>query len=435
MVNWGMDRLAGHQEVIVIVNTLRPYLTVLKKPANVILVLAVIISVVLSVLSYRLTVGQQTSSSVLKPITAPIPTLPPSPTVSPTPTPVKNATPSPLILPPEDSSQIQGIDADPGIAAGKTFPGISWFRMGYPSCGRGDQKGQKLKNSMQFYHSKGIRVLFVVCQTRNVNSVDWDGIAQSYPDAVQCGNEEMKQDPSVAFLYSPPEQFARFYDRCERAIHAVNPGTPVLLGSLDPHVAGPDYQLMVGQVSYLNQMQNTMNTTLKRKNWNWHNQILGLIDSWYNGYNGANNLAGVFDFWAGEFNVDVNSGQLGKHLWVVEGTACFIGCGIDSSPAVVATVHILTLITDIDTSLRAHVPFFHFSSYDISIQGVIGPTGILDHLGHPKPLRQDQPMGSYSLTLTCPGNKQVTVINQLQLMVRLYGRCALPTDYATILSN
>jgi hypothetical protein len=417
------------------VSIFRPFVIALKNPANIILIFVVIVSTVLSVLAYRLTVGQQASSAPTA-ITAPIPTLPPSPTIPPTAVPRKNTTPAPIILPPQDPTQIQGLDPGPSSTADKAFPGISWFRIGYPSCGWGDLKGQTLKNAIQHYHSKGIRVLFVVCQTRNMNSVDWNGIAHSYPDAVQCGNEEMKQDPSVAFLYSPPAQFARFYDRCASAIHAVNPKTPTLLGSLDPHVAGPDYQLMQGQASYLNEMQQTMNTTLKQPHWNWHNQILGLIDSWYNGYEGANNLAGDFDFWAQQFNVNVNSGSLGKHLWVVEGTACFIGCGIDSnSAAVVAIVHILTLITDIDTSLRAHVPFFHFSGYDTSIQGVVGPIGIVDSHGHPKPLRQDQPMGSYSLTLTCPGNKQVTVINQLQLMVRLYGRCALPADYATTLSN
>src|SRR5947209_11589967 len=39
------------------------------------------------------------------------------------------------------------------------------------------------------------------------------------------------------------------------AVHAVNPQTPTLMGSLDPHVAGPDYLLMAGQANYLDQMQ------------------------------------------------------------------------------------------------------------------------------------------------------------------------------------
>ncbi|MBV9259414.1 MAG: hypothetical protein JO215_15465 [Ktedonobacteraceae bacterium] len=415
---------------------LRTFVIWLKQPASIILVIVVTISVVSSVLAYRLTVGNQAASSVPTPITAPIPTLPPSPTVAPTPIPTKKAAPEPIILPPEDPSQIQGLDAGTGNKADKLFPGISWFRISYPTCGWGGLRGQFLKDTIQYYHSKGIRVLFVVCQTHNPNSVDWNTIAHSYPDAVQCGNEEMKQDASVSFLYMPPDEFANFYNTCERAIHAVNSKTPTLVGSLDPHVAGADYQLMQGQAYYLNQMQYTMNTTLKRGNWNWHNQILGVIDSWYNGYSGANNLAGVFDFWAQEFNVDVNSGKLGRHLWVVEGTACYKGCGINGGdPAVVAIVHILTLISNTETSLSAHVPYFHFSGKDIQTPGDYGPTGVLDLNGHPKPLRQDQPMGAYRLTLTCPGNKHVTVTTQLDLMVRLYTRCALPPDYATILSN
>jgi hypothetical protein len=413
---------------------LRSFVMQLKQPANVILILVVIISFVCSALAYRLTVGSQASADVATPITAPVPTQLPSPTIASTP--AKNATPAPIILPPEDPAQIQGLDVGTDKQAEKIFPGISWFRTGYPTCGWGDFKGQTLKDTIQYYHSKGIRVLFVVCQTRNLNSIDWNGIAHAYPDAVQCGNEEMKQDPSVAFLYMPPAQFARFYDLCERSIHAVNPRTPTLVGSLDPHVAGPDYQLMMGQVNYLNQMQHTMNTTLKHGNWNWHTQTLGLIDSWYNGYNGANNLAGVFDFWAQQFRLNINSGQLGKHLWVVEGTACYKGCGIDGSdPTVVAIVHILALISNTETALRTHVPYFHFSGKDIQMLGDYGPIGILNSKGGAKGLRQDRPIGSYRLTLTCSGNKPVTVTTQLQLMAHLYARCALPVDYATTLSN
>ncbi len=415
---------------------LRSFVMALKQPASIILLGVVLISVVLSVLSYRLTVGGQASSYAPTPIIAPIPTQLPTPTLAPTTVPTRNATPTLSILPPEDPAQIQGVDAGTFSRADRNYPGVSWFRTGYPTCGWGNLKGQALTNTIQYYHHKGIRILFVVCQTRDVNSIDWSGIAHAYPDAVQCGNEEMKQDPSVAFLYTPPEQFARFYDRCESSIHAVNPRTPTLLGSLDPHVAGPDYQLMVGQVNYLVQMQHTMNTMLKHPGWNWHTQTLGIIDSWYNGYEGANNLAGVFDFWARQFHVDINGGQLGKHLWVVEGTACYKGCGINGSdPATVAIVHILTLISNTETSLRAHVPYFHFSGRDIVSQGDYGPTGVLNVNGGAKGLRQDQPIGTYRLTLTCSGNKQVIVTTQVQLMARLYARCALPPDYATILSN
>jgi hypothetical protein len=155
----------------------------------------------------------------------------------------------------------------------------------------------------------------------DIGSVDFNDIAQAHPDAVQCGNEEMKQDASVSFLYMPPDQFARFYDLCERAIHAVNPQTPTLVGSLDPHVAGPDYQLMAGQANYLDQMQSAMNSTVHPGgNWDWHSQSLGLIDSWHNGYMGSNNLAGVFNFWAQQFQINANSGQLGKHLRLLSPT-------------------------------------------------------------------------------------------------------------------
>jgi hypothetical protein len=397
-----------------------------KKYVGIILALVVIAGIVLGVFVYQYVARKQ--DYVPTPLTAAIPTLPPSPTAQPSKT---------LVLPPQDPTQIQGVDDSANALADRDFPGVSWFRLSYPTCGWGDLKGQKLKDTLQSYHSKGLRVLLVVCQVHNIDSIDWKTIAQSYPDAVQCGNEEMKQDPSVAFLYMPPDQYARFYDRCERAIHAVNAKTPTLMGSLDPHVAGPDYQLMAGQVSYLDQMQSAMRTTVRPgSGWNWHTQTIGLIDSWYNGYNGANNLLGVFDFWAQQFNVDVNSGKLGQHLWVVEGTGCYKGCGInENDPAEVAKVHVLTLITDTETSLRAHVPFFQFSGRDNKSSDGLVPLGILDLGGHPKPLREDQPMGAYKLVLSCPGNAHVTVINQLQLMVRLYGRCTLPADYFTTLTS
>ncbi len=412
---------------------LRTAIAVLKKPMSLIPLLVVIVSMLLAAFAYRSFI--QTRAYVPTPLTAPIPTLPPLPTA--TPTTVSSQTDTSIVLPLQDPTQIQGIDVSASTSADKDYPGIYWFRVSYPTCGWGDLKGQKLKDTLQRYHREGLRVLLVVCQVKNVDSVDWNTIAHAYPDAVQCGNEEMKQDPAVAFLYTPPEQFARFYDRCERSIHAVNPQTPVLLGSLDPHVAGPDYQLMVGQVNYLDQMQNAMNTAVRPgTGWNWHAQTLGLIDSWYNGYHGANNLLGVFDFWAQQFHVDVNRGQLGKHLWVVEGTGCYKGCGINQDdPTEVAIVHVLTLITDIDTSLRAHIPFFHFSGDDIPMPEGIAPLGVRDVNGHPKPLRQDRPMGAYKLTLTCSGNVQVTVVDQLQLMTYLYARCALPSNYFTVLTS
>ncbi|GER88321.1 hypothetical protein KDW_24830 [Dictyobacter vulcani] len=166
----------------------------------------------------------------------------------------------------------------------------------------------------------------------------------------------MKQDAAVSFLYVPPANFAKFYDLCESAIHKVRPQTPVILGSLDPHVAGADYQLLVNQASYLDQMQTAMNTSVHPGgHWNWHNQIIGLIDSWHNGWGGADNLNGLFDFWSQQFQLD--KGQLGNHLWVIEGTGCFKGCGINiDSPYELAVSHIMTLISDVQTVRQYKVP-------------------------------------------------------------------------------
>jgi len=257
-------------------------------------------------------------------------------------------------------------------------------------------------------------------------------------DAVQCGNEDMKQDAAVSFLYIPPDRFAHFYDLCERAIHTVRSDVPVLLGSLDPHVGGVDYQPLVDQANYLNQMQSTMNSSVHPGgNWNWHTQTLGLIDSWHNGYPDAsvNSLAGLFSFWAQQFGVSVNSGQLGKHLWVVEGTGCFKGCGVNSdSSHDVAVAHVLALITDVQTARGARVPFFFFSGEDFYDQGIYWPIGVLDSKGHPKPIRQDLPMGTRQLAMTC-GGKTDTVFSQLGLLAHLYSACVLPGDYLTILSS
>ncbi len=411
-------------------NTCRTIIGVLKKYGGIILAVIVIGSIASGFFVYQYRARKQ-AYAVPTPLTAAIPTLPPSATV------LSSRAAIPPGLPTEDPSQIQGVDDGTSAQADKDFPDIFWFRLSYPTCGWGNLTGQKLKDVMYYYHSKGLRVLLIVCQVHTVESIDWNTIAQSYPDAVQCGNEEMKQDPSVAFLYMPPAQFAHFYNRCEQAIHAVNAKTPVLLGSLDPHVAGPDEQLMVGQANYLNQMQKAMDTVVRPgSGWNWHTQTLGLIDSWYNGYRGANNLLSVFDFWAQQFNVNVNRGQLGQHLWVVEGTGCYKGCGINAAdPTEVAKVHVLTLITDVQTTLRAHVPFFHFSGWDNETNEGLSPIGILDLNGHPKPLRQDQPTGTYKLVLVCSGKTPVTVINQLQLLVRLYARCTLPANYFTTLTS
>ncbi len=255
-------------------------------------------------------------------------------------------------------------------------------------------------------------------------------------DVVQCGNEQMKLNTFT--IYIPPADFARFYDLCQRAVHAVRPNIPVLLGSLDPHVGGIDYQPLVDQANYLNAVQNAMNTQVHPGgNWNWRSQIIGLIDSWHNGYpnSGVNSLYGLFSFWAQQFQVNLNSGGLGKHLWVIEGTGCFKGCGLDPyNPYEIAVSHILTLITDVQTALTYHVPFFYFSDKDFVSEGTFWPIGILDPNGHSKPLRQDLPMGARTLSMSCSGN-HVTVADQEQLLAKLYSGCALPSNYIDILTS
>ena len=291
---------------------------------------------------------------------------------------------------------------------------------------------------MQSYHQRGIRVLLTFCQGSNDHPFDPKQLAdaaQGQPDAVQCGNEEMKYDPSVAFLYMQPQVFARFFDACEHAIHAVRSDIPVLLGSLDPHVGGIDYQPLVNQVSYLNQMQYAMNTSVHPGgHWDWHTQTLGLIDSWHNGYpdSSTNSIYYLFQFWAQQFGVDLNSGGLGKHLWVVEGTGCFKGCGVDPNNSYqVGVSHLLALVTNVQTSMRYQVPFFYFNARDFLSAGYYWPIGVLDIHGHAKPLRQDLGMGGISYAMTC-GSKTVTVVNQEDLLAKMYSGCSLPSNYVGI---
>ena len=408
-------------------------LKVLKKPSSIIFVAVLIGAIVLTVLSYQLVVRS-------KPIVDPVA----SSRATPTPTPIIVSTPSPTstpaltLLPVQDPANILGIDGDPSVS----YTGIPWIRLGYPTCGWGNLRGDALKNTIQTYHSKGIRVLLTVCQGPNdarlYNTAALNDVAQGNADAVQCGNEEMKLDPAVAFLYIPPENFAKFYDLCEHAAHAVRHDIPVLLGSLDPHVGGIDYQPLVDQANYLDQMQNAMNSTVHPGgNWDWHTQTLGLIDSWHNGYPSpsTNSLYGLFVFWAQQFHVDLNSGALGKHLWVVEGTGCFRGCGINpNSSYQVAVSHALSLITDAQTSMRYKVPMFYFSGKDFHDQGIYWPIGVVDGGGNPKPIRQDLPMGARALTLSCP-NGSVNVVNQEQLLAMLYNRCVLPSNYISVIMN
>ena len=311
-----------------------------------------------------------------------------------------NTTPTPLPLGP-----VLGVESN----LATTYSGIPWVRFGYPTCGVNILSGNTLDTAIANEHSQGVSVLVTTCQTKGASLYDTkilQDVADSGANAVQCGNEQMKYDPGNT-SYVPPADFARYFDLCEHTMHAVRPDMPVLLGSLDPHVGGVDYQPLVNQVNYLNAMQTAMNSIVHPGgHWNWRSETLGLIDSWHNGYPNqyTNSLYGLFLFWAQQFNVNLNSGGLGKHIWVVEGTGCYEGCGINpSSPYQVAVSHILTLITDVQDALRYKVPFFYFSGKDFfyTVNRNIAPFGITDIHGNPKPIRQDLPMGARSLTMTC----------------------------------
>jgi hypothetical protein len=349
------------------------------------------------------------------------------------PTTLPSATPTPLPLGP-----VLGIESN----LTTTYSGIPWVRFGYSSCGVNKSNADALKVAIEAEHIKGIRVLVTTCQFNGpalYSANPLNDIAQSGADAVQCGNEEMKYDPGNT-TYIPPANFARYFDLCVRILHAVRPDLPVLLGSLDPHVGGVDYQPLVNQVNYLNAMQAAMNSTVHPGgHWSWRSQTLGLIDSWHNGYPSqyTNSLYGLFLFWAQQFNVNLNKGELGKHIWVVEGTGCYIGCGINpSSPYQVAVSHILTLITDVQTAMHYQVPIFYFTSRDFFFNAgrSIAPFGIDYINGHPKPLRQDLSMGARALTMSCTGG-QVVVIDQEQLLAKLYAGCKLPSNYYSILTS
>ena len=341
------------------------------------------------------------------------------------------ATPSVAFRP----GTVLGIQGDANTV--NSYPGIPWVRLSYPTCVASDLSGQVLKDTISAYHAQGMGVMLTYCQTNGASLFDTsrlNDVAQAGADAVQCGNEQMKQSGTT--LYVTPVNFARFFDLCQSAIHAQHPTIPIILGSMDPLVVPDDDAKLMDQVHYLDAMQSAMNSSVHPGgSWTWRSQALGLIDSWHNGYPdaGTNNLAQLFAFWAQQLHIGINSGDLGKHLWVVEGTGCVNGCGIDASnPRDVAISHIMTLITDVKTTVGYGVPFFYFSGKDFHSAQIGWIYGVLDENGQPKPLRQDLQMGAVKLVMSCSSGKFV-VASQEQLLAKLYSGCTLPADYASTL--
>lgn len=326
-----------------------------------------------------------------------------------------------------NSATVLGVQVNGGLS---DLPGISWARIGYATCSASDPAGDALQDIVRSFHSHGVHVLLTVCQPKPAHLLDTgylNDAARARADAVQCGNEEMKSGPSN--IYITPQLFASFYDLCQKAVHTVNSSATIVLGSLDPHVAQYDASLLLSQVNYLDEMQQAMNTSVhKGGHWTWRSQIIGMINSWHDGYPSlsTNNLRGLFAFWTWALRVDMN--HLGQHLWVVEDTGCFKGCGVPNNKSQIAIAHILALIVDTRTAQESQVPFFFFSARDFYASGVYWPIGILTNKGAAKPLRQDLPMGSRSLIMTC-GKLKTKVVTQEQLLATLYQGCSLPPNY------
>ena len=341
------------------------------------------------------------------------------------------ATPPPGFLP----TTILGIQGDSSTIT--AYPGIPWVRLGYSTCTSSGSSGQALKDTIRSYHNQGMHVMLTYCQPGGDTLFDTKQLndaAQGGADAVQCGNEQMKQ--SATTTYVTPERFARFFDLCQSTVHEARPAISVILGAMDPWVVPNDDAHLMDQVHYLDAMQSAMNSSVHTGgHWDWRSQILGLIDSWHNGYPSpdTNNLYQLYLFWAQQLHLDINGGNLGQHLWVVEGTGCVSGCGLDAGNVrQIAISHILTLITDVQTTLKYRVPFFYFSGKDFYTAQVGLILGVLDVNGHPKPLRQDLPMNARTLAMSCSSGKTV-VADQEQLLAKLYSGCTLPANYFSIL--
>src|SRR5437868_6754068 len=126
----------------------------IRKPSTIIAVMVLLAGIVLSVLAYRITIGRH----LLGGNAIPAPTV--TVTAAATATPAKT---TPGLPPVQDPAQILGIQGDQD----SSYPGISWVRLGYPTCGWWDLRGKVLQNTIQAYHKAGTRVLLTVCQRGN----------------------------------------------------------------------------------------------------------------------------------------------------------------------------------------------------------------------------------------------------------------------------
>mgnify|MGYP001311055754 CR=1 FL=1 len=131
---------------------------------------------------------------------------------------------------PSAETQALGIQSD----AQTSYPGIPWRRLSYPTCGNSNLSGQTLKDTVANFHRQGIDILLTVCQPDLSTILDptyLNDAAQGGADAVQCGNEQMKNDPPYT-RYVPPDLYAQFFNLCESSMHSVRPDVPVLMLSL-----------------------------------------------------------------------------------------------------------------------------------------------------------------------------------------------------------
>src|SRR5712691_3105554 len=203
----------------------------LKKKSLAVFTIVLLASILITAFAYRIASSAQkpptATPSQAAHATAPTTIIPTAtPTMKPIPT--ETPTPIPTVAPITDPGSVLGIDSD----AQRTFPNIPWVRLGYPTCGFGNLTGSVLKNTIQNFHNQGYRVLVITCQSQDLyNMQPLNDIAQSGADAVQCGNEEMKIDRLTSYV--PPANFAKYFDLCQHAIHAVQPNATVILGALD----------------------------------------------------------------------------------------------------------------------------------------------------------------------------------------------------------